>query len=232
MTGTPEQPFELEIVVDAPTEVVWNVLRDPVEIRRWHGWHFDGLDEEIELVFGPKTTTSEEGKWLEVQNSDRFTLTDLDGRTLVRLTRAPRGNNPDWDAYYDDINEGWTTFLHQLRFAVERHRGEDRATVYLAGDGKVATARHLTDAIGTGERYELDAPTGEHLTGEVWFRSANQLGVTVENWGDGLLIVGTHPVSEQRPAGGAMVLLTTYGLAPDTFAQVEGDWTNWWSTQD
>jgi hypothetical protein len=232
MTGAGEQGFEFQIQIDAPTEVVWRALRDPAEIRRWHGWQFDGLDEEIALVFGEKNTTSEEGKWLELQGSDRFTLSDVDGATLLRLTRAPRGNNPEWDAYYEDINEGWTTFMHQLRFALERHRGEERATVYLTSEGTRGAARELAARVGAGERYEVEAPTGERLSGELWFRSANQVGVTVESWGDGLLIIGQHPTSVQHPQGGDMVLLTAYGLDAEAFSRLEAGWTQWWGADE
>lgn len=233
MTGTPEPGFELQIVIAAPSDVVWRALRDPAEIRRWHGWHFDGLDAEIAQVFGEQNVTSEEGKWVELQDSDRFTLTDVDGGTLVRLTRAPKGNNPQWDEYYEDINEGWTTFVNQLRFALEHHRHEDRATVYLSSDTDRAAALRLVASIGeapAGRRYALDAPTGERLSGEVWFRSANQVGITVKSWGDGLLIIGRHESSPRHPQGNAMLVLTAYGLDADAFARLEANWTGWWAT--
>ena len=33
----------------------------------------------------------------------------------------------DWDACYDDVDEGWLPFLQQLRFAMTHHWGDDAA---------------------------------------------------------------------------------------------------------
>ena len=41
----------IEVVVAAPIEIVREALRDPAEIRRWFGWDYAGLDEEIALIF-------------------------------------------------------------------------------------------------------------------------------------------------------------------------------------
>ena len=35
---TDPKPFRVEVVVEAPREVVWQALSDPEEIRRWFGW--------------------------------------------------------------------------------------------------------------------------------------------------------------------------------------------------
>lgn len=234
MTGAEEQGFAIEVFIDAPTDAVWRALRDPLDIRRWHGWHTDGLDEEIAFIYGQQNTTSEEQKWLELGNGDRFTLTGRDGGTLLRLVRSPKGANPDWDDYYEDINEGWTTFLQQLRFAMERHRGEERETVFLTSDGLGAAGGELAASLAdlpAGERYEMAAPTGERLSGEVWFRSANQVGVTVESWGDGLMIVGRHPASTPHPQGNTMVHLTAYGLDADALRRLQSGWGDWWTSQ-
>src|SRR5688572_3649988 len=115
MTG-----FEYEVLIDADPEEVWHALRDRAQIRRWHGWHADSLDEEIEIIYFSKVT--EDGHTLTL-GTDTFTVIAKDGRTLLRMVRAPKGENPEWDAYYEDINEGWTTFMQQLRFALERHPG-------------------------------------------------------------------------------------------------------------
>ena len=42
-------------------------------------------------------------------------------RTATAPTTAdagPRGSNPEWEAYYDDITEGWTTFVISCGFAL------------------------------------------------------------------------------------------------------------------
>ena len=80
----------------------------------------------------------------------------------------------------------------QLRYALQRHPGEDRTTVYLEGP------QELPEVGAPGERYAWRG-----LTGEVWFRSDHQLGLTVDQWGAGLLVL---------QEGSAV--LTGYGVTP------------------
>jgi uncharacterized protein YndB with AHSA1/START domain len=213
-----EEGFVMEVTIAAPVDAVWRALREPEQIRRWHGWHFDGLDKEIEVIYRDNVVESAEERWLEIQGNDRFQLTDLGGTTGLKLTRAPKGANPDWEAYYDDINEGWTTFIHQLKFALERHPSTDRRTIFSTG---TATADVFDLAGLTGV---ADLPPGtpyaaNGLTGEVWYRSPNQIGVTVAEWGDGLLIAG------RGSGGNATLVLTTYDLDGAAFADLESHWS-------
>ena len=131
----------------------------------------------------------------------------------------------DWDAWYDDVDEGWLTFLEQLRFAVT-HQHEPCATpstsTVTATEPTSAPAALGLDVDGdAGDRYDATV-AGEHLTGEVWFRSAHQLGLTVDAWGPGLLVLADAPNGGGR-AGSAT--LTTYG-------PIDGDresrWTGVW----
>lgn len=231
----PVEPFRVEVTIAAPMDQVWRALRDPELIRRWHGWDYGedngGLDAEIDVIYRQHVTESEAEHTLSVQGGDTFTLHDAgDGRTMVRMVRAPRGGNPEWDAYYDDVNEGWTTFMHQLRFALERHRGIDRRTVFLQGSGEEPiSALGLASVAGAdpGSRYTTEL-VGEPVTGEVWFRSANQVGLTVDGWGDGLLIIGTTPRSPGHPDGLAMAVLSTYGQDEATVETLRRRWTAWW----
>ncbi|HEV2778849.1 MAG TPA: SRPBCC domain-containing protein [Actinophytocola sp.] len=230
-----EEPFRVEVTIAAPVDAVWRAMREPELIRRWHGWDDPALDAEIDFIYRQQFTESAGDHTLSAPGGDTFTLHDAgDGRTLVRLVRAPRGTNPEWDAYYDDINEGWTTFLHQLRFSMERHLGVDRRTVFL--EGAVGEAGTPIDALGLaavaslepGSRYTTEL-AGEPVAGEVWFRSANQLGLTVDGWNDGLVIIGAAPASPARPRGGAMAVLSTYGLDDASFDALQNRWRPWWS---
>ncbi|MEU9832369.1 SRPBCC domain-containing protein [Streptosporangium sp. NPDC048047] len=239
-----DEPFSIEITVAAPVGDVWAALRDPERIRRWHGWLFDGLDEEVELIYGREATESAADHRLEVQGGDRFELTGLGDRTRLRLTRPPRGADPEWDAYYDEITEGWITFVQQLRFALERHPGHDRRTVFLSGTGAspVLEAAGLTAVadLTPGSRYELTVPAGETLRGEVWFRSGRQLGLTVDGWGDGLLVAAQNPPSRTGSegsggtggsggsGGSALMVLTAYDLDDAAFSGLESRWASWW----
>lgn len=73
-------------------------------------------------------------------------------------------------------------------------RGHGRAS-WLGGLGELVA----------GERYAAGLVTGDELAGEVWFRAEHQLGLTVDGWGDGLLVVAEAPA-------GTSAVLTTYGL--------------------
>jgi hypothetical protein len=223
-----KEPFRIEVTIAAPVEEVWRSLREPARIRHWHGWDFDGLDAEVEVIYRQDVIENEAEHTLSVQGGDTFTLHDVGGgRTVVRMVRAPRGDNPEWDAYYDDINEGWTTFMQQLRFALERHPGAERRTIFL--DGGLGGQGGPIEVLGlpSAGRYQAEL-AGAPETGEVWFRSTNQVGVTVEGWGDGLLIVGAAPVSPAKPRGSAMAVLTTYGLDDAALDTLRERWTAWW----
>lgn len=216
-------PVVVEVTVAAPVDVVWQALRDPAHLRRWFGWDYEGLGPEIDGIFVAGATIDENDRTLDT-GEGRFELHARGEATVVRLTRAAPGGRTSWDGIYDDINEGWITFVHQLRYSLERHPGEDRRTLRLAGDADVDPV----EALGLGDlpdegRYEVGCATGETLTGEVWFRSRDQLGLTVEGWGEGLLVV-TGTWSDR--GGGA--ILTTYGLDDEAFEAVAHRWTRWW----
>jgi hypothetical protein len=223
----------IEVTVAAPVDVAWEALRDPSEIRRWFGWEYDGLTEEINAIFLQNASPSDDDHALEVWGGDRFSLEARGDETVVRVTRAAPADD-GWDGIY----EGWMTFLQQLRFALARHRGEDRRTLYLSGASKGAAGplppeivHDETVALAPGERYELTAPTGETLSGELWYRSAHQTGLTVDAYGDGLLILTGTPAALEPPHGAGTVLITTYALDDDAFEALHRRWTEWWEAR-
>ncbi|HEX4704572.1 MAG TPA: SRPBCC domain-containing protein [Pseudonocardiaceae bacterium] len=182
----------IEVTVAAPVDEVWDALRDKEKIRHWHGWETDGLDQEIDLIYFSEA--EENGRTLTLkEGGDSFELTPDDTGTRITLTRAAKGARPEWDEYYDEITEGWITFLHQLKFALERHPGQPRRTLFSSGQGK--------------------APVS--IDGETFFRSDNQVGVVVPEWGDGLLVTGYNQARDQF-----MVVVTTYGLDDAALHQV------------
>lgn len=234
MTELPEGPV-IEVSVAASADAVWAALRDPDLIRRWHGWDVEGLAEEIRTIYLNGVTEDPVARTLEITGGDRFTLHEMpDKSTIVRITQAPKGSDPDWVDYYDDITEGWWTFLQQLRFAVERHALAERRTILF--HGLLAEPRPILDAAGlraldaveTGAAYRVVAPSAEVLSGTVWARWPSQVALTVDGWGDGLLILADQPVNPHRPDGGAMILITTYGLDDLTVSALELRWGAWW----
>lgn len=220
-----EDPPRIEVTIAAPVDTVWAALRDKNTIRHWHGWDFDGLDDEIDLIYFSHLTEDAEARTLGVQEGDLFRLEPDGDGTRVTLTRAPRGVNPEWDAYYDDITEGWMTFLNQLRFAVERKPGVPRRTVFLNSHNK--SGRDLAQDLGLDQ--ETADLAGEKARLELWYRAEHQLGVTVDIWGNGLLVVASCAPTEAKPDGVAMAILSTYGLTDDQLADLTKRWRVWWT---
>jgi hypothetical protein len=224
----------VEVTVAAPIETVWSALREPDLIRRWHGWEIDGLAEEVRTIYLNGVIADPDAYTIELTEGDRFSLHEVPGGVLVLVTRSPRDPESDWADYYDDITEGWWTFLHQLRFAVERHGLAERRTLFL--DGRLTDAQPVLDAAGlgaasvlpVGAAYRAQAAAGDTLVGTVWARGDRQIALTVDGWGDGLLVIGEQPVNPHRPDGGAMAVLTTYGLDADALAALTARWTAWW----
>lgn len=231
-----DQSAPLEVTIAAPVDTVWRELREPARIRHWHGWDAEGNDAEIEFIYITDTKEWPEKHRVQLNGGDTVTLHAHAEQTLVRLTRAPRDPTSEWDAYYEQINEGWLTFVQQLRFALERHPDEERRTLYLAGASTGAgdlrdelSLRDIADG-PAGSRYD-DTVVGERVGGQLWFRSERQLGLSVDEWGDGLLVVAAAPDAANQPHGSAMAILTTYGLDDARFADLEQRWSEWWQTR-
>jgi uncharacterized protein YndB with AHSA1/START domain len=224
MSDTPR----IEVTIAAPLDTVWAALRDKDTIRHWHGWDYDGLDGEIDLIYFSHATEDTEARTLSVQDGDLIKLEPVgEDATRVTLTRAPRGVNPDWDAYYGEITEGWITFLHQLRFAVERRPGAVRRTLFFNGTNKLGRSLERELGLPAGGTFEANL-VGEHVKGETWYRAEHQFGVTVDAWGDGLLVLSSVGPFDSRPDGIAMAILSTYGLDDARFADLTRRWTAWW----
>ena len=220
----------IEVTVAAPVATVWEHLRDPALIARWHGWDDPGLDEEIALIYGHGAREGDRPYVLETkggaapgsfEHGDRFDLREDDAGTVVRITRGPKGIDPDWDAMYDDITQGWVSFLAQLRFAVERQRGHGRRTVFLASGPSAAGARELLglDGLAVGDPAVIAEPP---VSGTTWFRTEHQTGVTAEAYGPGLVVAADSPSA-------SMVIVSTFGLDDAAFAEVERTWRTWWA---
>jgi hypothetical protein len=229
------EPVVIEITLPAPVEAVWEAFREPAVIRRWFGWDYEGLEDEIKMIFVDGTVASEAERTLHI-GGHLFALGAQGSQTTVRVTRSAPvdpDDGMDWDAYYDDVDEGWISFLQQLRFVLARHPGDTRRTVYLNGEALGTEPTAAAELLGLGHvgssgPYSATTAVGDVLTGEVWFRSERQLGLTVDDWGDGLLLLTQSP-SVRPPHGAAAVFLCTYGLDPGAATELEERWSRWWA---
>jgi hypothetical protein len=218
----------IEVTIAAPVDTVWQALRDKDQLRRWHGWDYEeggGLDQELDTIYFTDETEDAAAHRLELGGGDTFTLDETAGGTRLRIVRGAKTGG-EWDEYYDDITQGWISFAQQLKFALERHPGEDRRTLFFSGTGQEPLpALGLTGVAETevGKRYEAEL-AGKPIGGEVWFRTEYQLGLTVEGWGEGLLVLAYNPAKSA-----AMAILTTYGLSDADLDTLRDGWSPSWS---
>lgn len=210
-------PPVIEVTIAAPVEVVWQSLREPDLIKAWHGWHCDSLDAEVQMIFLDNVDADDETHTLRAGGEDTFTCDAVPEGTCVRITRPPYRPGEEWSAYYDDVTEGWRSFLQQLRFLHEVHPGDARRTVALMGEGAAAAAADLWSS--------TPAPLGDD-----WYvsDSGSQRGVLVPSLGPGLLIILTKATVDDQVF--AMAVLTTFGLDDVAFDSERDAWTAWWRT--
>ena len=233
----------VDLTIAAPIETVWTALRDPAQVANWFGWDAPGLAEEIKEIFVDGATGDDANRairfdeWEGQGISETVELTPVAEGTRVRLVRAG-GPTIDWEGVYEDITQGWINFFQQLRLALELHPGEARRTIYLSGPGKADIGEPSTELglaetadLEPGARYAARLGPGDSASGKIWYRTHFQTALTVEQWGNGLLVVTDKGISPNRPHGGGSVLLTTYGLSDAGFAELEGRWKDWWSAR-
>ncbi|GAA1118175.1 SRPBCC domain-containing protein [Arthrobacter flavus] len=223
----------LSVHINADARQIWVMLREPAKVAQWHGWDYDGLAEEIRLIFfSPGVVEGQDHRSLTLEDGDTFLLEPGPDGTVVTVecgVPEPESEMADW---YADITEGWISFLQQLRFALERHPNTDRHTAFFAGtpaDGSALVDRLGAGSVGEpGEHYSLTLPGGQEITGRVWFRTEHQLGLTVAQYaehGDGLLILAEQPLTEGvRDEPSSLVIASTYALGAKA---LHGVWDGW-----
>jgi hypothetical protein len=221
------------VVLPLPVRECWHWFREPRLIREWHGWEYDGLDDEIREIFLDNARVGEDHRSINL-GTHLFTFFEDDGTTRLEVVRCPMEEDSPWVDYLPDIDEGWISFLQQLRFKLTRHPDEARHTLFYGGtprDPKISPIEwiglgqvHLQHL---GARIGVTVGPGDPVTGELWFTSRNQVGVTVDDWGDGLLIVSNGPHSGP-PYTKGQAMLTAYGLDEDARSRLAERWGRWW----
>ncbi|GHA26833.1 hypothetical protein GCM10007989_23310 [Devosia pacifica] len=229
-----------ETVVEASLDQVWAAVREPTHLRNWFGWEAESLDAEIAHIFIETATVDSDRHSVTFEAyetiADSLELEPTEaGATMVRIVRH---NAPaiDWTSGFDELNEGWVSFLQQLRLLLDLHHDEDRQTLYRSGivaEGESPPSRALgIDALHDkppGAEFSITLPWGEPLSGTIWHRTAFQTGLWVPALGDGLLIVMDKPKSPRRQEGGGGLLMSCFGLEAETFADLAGRWSAWWT---
>lgn len=127
-----DKPFRVEVIVDAPRDAVWRALTEPEQIRHWFGWDYDGLDDEIRLIFVEHAKPVPPDR-IELSHDGVIELEDLGERTLIRAIKPGDLNATEWQDVYGDIEEGWITFFHQLRHRLAHHPDSNRRMIVLRG---------------------------------------------------------------------------------------------------
>ena len=212
----------IEVAIAAPAETVWQALRDPTLIDTWFGWDADSLAEEIKYIFIDNVVEDAAAKTLRFNGiADRFEVKSQGAGSVIQLLRdGAAGDDSDWDGPNEAMTEGWSAFMHQLRFALERHPGERRRTIYLVGAAREGAAASARQAV-------LDDPAklgpDQRSAGETWMTTRRQTALAVEAYGDGLVLIA------DASAGGGWVIVTTYGLDDEAFSAIESSWTEWWA---
>ena len=115
-----DKPYRIEVTVDAPRDAVWRALTEVEQIRHWFGWEYEGLEGEIEYIFVEHATLHRPDR-IEFGDGGRFELDELGpDRTVVRAIKPGDASSDEWKDVYGGVEEGWITFLNQLRhrFAV------------------------------------------------------------------------------------------------------------------
>jgi hypothetical protein len=215
--GTQEpapKPFVVEVAIDAPPDAVWRAVTDPAEIRRWFGWDYPSLDEEIRYIFVDHATQAAPMR-LEMEAMHTIEVVPDGSGSVVRVVCAGSLADAGWDDVYDPMEEGWRTFFHQLRYYLERRAGQDRRTLYLAGRAAAPAVLAALAAV---------------VPGEAWQQSRHQQAVVpAADAVDLVSLLSPLPLESEEPAK-VSVTLTTYGLDDAVFAALRDEWTARWST--
>lgn len=210
---------QLSLTIKASIDAVWSALREKEKIAQWFGWDYAGLEAEINDIYF--TNVHEEGaanaeqRSLAVNGGDTFILTSQGDITNLQLVRRPL-DGTDEDNYYSTITEGWISFVEQLRFMLEYKPDDARKTIVTNRQlDRDATLKQLglSDA-EEGQAFE-GALEGAELSGSVRFSTLQQIGLLVDGWGPGLLII---QFSEK------IQLLTMYGPENETFRTLTEKW--------
>ena len=166
-----DEPVRIEVTLPRPVADVWPAFRDPDLIRQWHGWEDDGARRRDPPDLHRRARSPRRTDRTLHVGGHRFTLEELGAQTIVRVTRTTPLDTEamDWDAYYDDIDEGWLQLPAAAALRPDLPLGPRRGTpststggdrLDAAAGGRRARPRRRRRPT-PGERYAADV-AGEH----------------------------------------------------------------------
>lgn len=233
---TMEDRVLVEVTVPAPAAAVWAALRDRDQLMQWFGWDTDSLGAEVDWIFFDHAQPDDANRVLHFGGMpDRYEVITQGDQTVIRVVRSAPATEDDWNAVYEDMTEGWISFTQQLAFLLARHVGQPRRTIYLSGEPLGEHALNglagvgLDDVPAAGEPWAGSVGPDVALSGTVWHLGRHQGGLTVNEWGDGLLIAHNRGPNAKWAKGWTSVTLTTYGLNDAAFTALQERWTAWWA---
>ena len=205
------KPFRVEVVVHTPHVEVWRALTEPDQVRRWFGWDYAGLDEEIELMFVANAKHEPPGRILMFVGEDQSAIEveAAGAHTIVRVVYPASLEDVELDDAYDQIEEGWRAFLLQLRDYLERHPGKRRRTIRLTSEAKPIAVLAAVAAEVEGE----SSRASPHLS-----------VTTTDSYGQGLVVVDSSEPLDSADTGRVNVTITTYRLDDERFARLRERW--------
>jgi hypothetical protein len=128
-----DKPFRIEVTINAPRDAVWRALTEVEQIRHWFGWEYDGLEGEIEYIFVEHAELHAPDR-IEFGDGTTFTLDEVGpARTVVRAVKPGDASSAEWKDVYGGVEEGWITFLNQLRHRFEHAPPGVRRMLVLEG---------------------------------------------------------------------------------------------------
>lgn len=210
---------EREIRISADPESVWAAWAEPEHVRRWFSDDARGrLEEGAELVHEFHGHGEHRYTVVEVDPPRRLILDgEMDGRafrqvveirrdggtTVLHLVHSGFGPADPDSEIVQGIDSGWSMALAMMKHYVERHLGQEKATVavfrparyeyepllrdrYLDAEGLGGWLTDGSSGIDGSERVSLRLRSGRTLTGSVLALTDHEVSVTWEEV-DGVL---------------------------------------------
>jgi uncharacterized protein YndB with AHSA1/START domain len=191
-----ERRIEKTIELAASVDEVWKALTDPKELVKWFplearvtpgksgkifvSWGPDSADEAEIVAWEPGKKFARKQPFALIE----WTLEARGGKTVLRLVQTGFLSNEDWEnEWHESTDYGWGFMLTSLKWALERHRGEERNVAWPRQKTNVsreeAYARLLragdffiedpSAALREGQQYSLKTFSGETFSGRVEF---------------------------------------------------------------